>query len=189
MKKAPPKPTARSASAPKVAVLMGSDSDWPLLEETVKTLHAFEIPCEVRVMSAHRTPVQAAAFASRAGGRGIQVIIAAAGAAAHLAGVLAAHTTLPVIGIPVKGGALDGLDALLSTVQMPAGIPVATVALGKSGAVNAAILAAQILAGGDAGLRKKLEHHKSQLAEKVGKANQRVIKLAAACQTACSPAS
>ncbi len=165
-----------------VAVLMGSDSDWPLLETTVETLHAFEIPCDVRVVSAHRTPDQAATFARRARANGIQVIIAAAGGAAHLAGVIAAHTTLPVIGIPVKGGALDGLDALLATVQMPAGIPVATVALGKSGAVNAAVLAAQILAVNDSGLQTKLKQYKISLTAKVKKGNQRVSVLAAECR-------
>lgn len=172
-----------SGSKATVAVLMGSDSDWPLLEETVKTLDGFGIASDVRVMSAHRTPDQAAKFARNAAKQGVRVIIAAAGSAAHLAGVIAAHTTLPVIGIPVKGGALDGLDALLSTLQMPAGIPVATVALGKSGAINAAILAAQILAVGDPAMQMKMEHHKKTLAEKVKKGHARVAKLAAACRS------
>ena len=131
---------------PPVAVLMGSDSDWETVKETVETLKWFGVECEVHVISAHRTPQRASAFAGKAAGRGIKVIIAAAGGAAHLAGVLAAHTILPVIGIPIKGGALDGLDALLSTVQMPAGVPVATVALGKAGSINAALLAVQMLA-------------------------------------------
>ncbi len=166
-----------------VAVLMGSDSDWPLLEETVKTLHGFGITADVRVMSAHRTPDQAAKFAKNARKQGIRVIIAAAGSAAHLAGVVAAHTTAPVIGIPVKGGALDGLDALLSTLQMPAGIPVATVALGKSGAINAAILAAQILAVADPAMETKMDQHKKTLADKVKKGNARVAKLVATCSS------
>ncbi len=173
----------KTVASAKVAVLMGSDSDWPLLEETVKTLHGFGITADVRVMSAHRTPDQAAKFARNARKQGIRVIIAAAGSAAHLAGVVAAHTTLPVIGIPVKGGALDGLDALLSTLQMPAGIPVATVALGKSGAINAAILAAQILAVADPAMQTKMDRHKKTLADKVKKGNARVAKLAAACRS------
>ncbi len=173
----------KTNAAATVAVLMGSDSDWPLLEETVKTLHGFGISADVRVMSAHRTPDQAAKFARNARKQGIRVIIAAAGSAAHLAGVVAAHTTVPVIGIPVKGGALDGLDALLSTLQMPAGIPVATVALGKSGAINAAILAAQILAVADPAMQTKMDQHKKTLAAKVKKGNSRVAKLAAACRS------
>ena len=159
---------------PFVAILMGSDSDWPLIAETAGTLDDFGVGYEVRVLSAHRTPDLAAAFAARAAGRGLKVIIAAAGGAAHLAGVMAAHTTLPVIGIPVNAGTLDGWDALLATVQMPAGIPVATVAIGKPGAVNAGILAAQILALGDAGLRAKLAAHKRKLRAKVAAGNARV---------------
>jgi len=143
-----------------VSVVMGSDSDWPLMEATVKTLARFGVQSETRVISAHRTPELATAYATGAARRGLQVIIAAAGGAAHLAGVLAAHTTLPVIGVPIKGGAFDGLDALLSTVQMPSGIPVATVALGSAGAVNAAILAVQILALRRPKLTVKLQQHK-----------------------------
>lgn len=157
-----------------VAVLMGSDSDWDTVSETVRTLDQFGVASDVQVISAHRTPAKAAAFARAAAGRGIQVIIAAAGGAAHLAGTLAAHTTLPVIGIPIKGGALDGLDALLATVQMPAGIPVGTVALGKAGAVNAALLAVQILALGRADLRAKLSAHKKTLERKVEEGNRRL---------------
>src|SRR5574344_1792872 len=134
----------------KVAVIMGSDSDFPVVANAIKTLKEFDVPFEVHVMSAHRTPQMAADFAGEARENGFGVIIAAAGKAAHLAGVLAAHTTLPVIGIPVKSSTLDGLDALLATVQMPSGIPVATVAI--DGADNAAILAAQMLAFSDAGL-------------------------------------
>ena len=141
---------------PVVGVVMGSDSDWPVMKETVALLNKLKVPSEVRVISAHRTPDAAAAFARGAERSGIRVIIAAAGGAAHLAGVLASHVTLPVIGVPLEGWALGGLDALLSTVQMPAGVPVATVAIGKAGARNAAILAAQILALGDAALAARL---------------------------------
>ena len=139
-----------------VAILMGSKNDLPKIESAVKTLKELGVGCTVRVMSAHRTPDVVAEFASHAYDRGIRVIIAAAGGAAHLAGVVASHTILPVIGIPVEGGALNGLDALLATVQMPGGIPVATVAIGSGGARNAALLAAEILALQDAGLRAKL---------------------------------
>lgn len=149
----------------KVAVIMGSDSDFPVVSAAVKKLKSFEIPFEVHVLSAHRTPAEAAEFAKNAKLNGFGVIIAAAGMAAHLAGVLAAYTTLPVIGIPMKSSALEGLDALLATVQMPGGIPVATVAI--NGAENAAVLAAQILAVGNEGLSEKLEQMKRQLREKV----------------------
>ncbi len=159
---------------PEVALIMGSDSDWPLLQETVKTLTDFGVGCEVRVMSAHRTPDQAATFSRKASGNGLKVIIAAAGGAAHLAGVICAHTTLPVIGIPVTSGFLNGLDSLLSTVQMPAGVPVATVATGKAGAVNAAILAVQILALGRPDLAQKLVVHKNALIDKVHAGDERI---------------
>lgn len=149
----------------KVAVVMGSDSDFPVVSNAVKKLKAFGIDVETRVLSAHRTPGEAAAFAGQAAENGFGVLIAAAGKAAHLAGVLAAYTTLPVIGIPMKSSALDGLDALLATVQMPSGIPVATVAI--DGAENAAILAAQILAVGNAELTEKLGEMKKQMREKV----------------------
>jgi len=148
----------------KVAVIMGSDSDLPVLEKVFKKLKDFNIPFDAHVMSAHRTPVQAAEFASNALKNGFGVIIAAAGMAAHLAGVIAAHTRLPVIGIPIKSS-LDGLDALLAMVQMPPGIPVATVAI--DGGENAAILAAQILALGDEELAKKLDQMKTDMAQKV----------------------
>ena len=157
-----------------VAIVMGSDSDWPLLEETYKTLAKFDVACEVRVMSAHRTPDLAAAFAKKAAANGIKVIIAAAGGAAHLAGVMAGHTSLPVIGIPVTSSFMDGLDSLLSTVQMPAGIPVATVAVGKAGAVNAALLTVQILALGQPDLVRKLADHKQALIAKVKEGNARI---------------
>jgi len=157
-----------------VAVVMGSDSDWALLEETVNTLDSFGVGCEVRVMSAHRTPDLAAAFARKASSRGVKVIIAAAGGAAHLAGVVCAHTTLPVIGIPVTSSFMNGMDSLLSTVQMPAGVPVATVAVGKAGAVNAAILAVQILALSRPDLARRLVVHKKTLTDKVGVADARI---------------
>ena len=152
---------------PLVGIVMGSDSDWPLVRKAAETLKAFEVPFEVRVMSAHRTPDIASAYAAGAEGRGLQVILAAAGGAAHLAGVVAGHTVLPVIGIPVAGGALNGLDALLAVVQMPAGIPVATVTLGSAGPVNAALLAVQILGGRDPALRARFHAYKKQMAEKV----------------------
>ena len=159
---------------PKVGVVMGSDSDWPVMEETVRTLKQFGIACETSVISAHRSPDLAHQYAAEAAGRGLKVIIAGAGGAAHLAGVLAAGTTLPVIGVPMEAGALRGLDALLATVQMPAGVPVATVAIGKGGARNAAVLAAQILALSDQALRAKLADHKQALAEGVAKKSAKV---------------
>ncbi|MDR2731393.1 MAG: 5-(carboxyamino)imidazole ribonucleotide mutase [Treponema sp.] len=149
----------------KAAVLTGSDSDLPVLEAAFKKLKEFDIPYEAHVMSAHRTPEKVSAFALNARADGFGVIIAAAGKAAHLAGVIAAHTTLPVIGIPVKSPGLEGLDALLSTVQMPPGIPVATVAV--DGAENAAILAAQILSLGDNALAEKLTRMKELMVQKV----------------------
>ena len=149
----------------KVAIVMGSDSDLPVAQKAVDTLKAFGVPFEVHVFSAHRTPDQARDFARSAREKGFGVIVAAAGLAAHLAGAIAANTTLPVIGIPCKGGALDGLDALLSTVQMPSGIPVATVAL--NGGVNAALLAIEILAVEDGELAKKLADKRRTDAENV----------------------
>ena len=149
----------------KVAVIMGSDSDLPVVSGAIKKLKSFGIEVEAHVMSAHRTPAAAAAFAAGAKDAGFGVIISAAGKAAHLGGVLAAHTTLPVIGIPIKSSTLDGLDALLATVQMPSGIPVATVAI--DGAENAAILAAQMLALSDEGLATQLDAMKKDMEEKV----------------------
>ena len=149
----------------KAAVIMGSDSDWPVVEKAVRQLQALEIETEVHVMSAHRTPEAARSFALSARANGFGAIIAAAGKAAHLAGALAANTTLPVIGIPVKSSTLDGLDALLSTVQMPSGIPVATVAI--DGAENAALLALQILSVGDAEIAEKLDAARKASAETV----------------------
>ena len=153
----------------KVAVIMGSDSDLPVVAPAIKRLKAFGIPVEARVMSAHRTPEAAAEFSKTARDQGFGAIIAAAGKAAHLAGVLAAHTTLPVIGIPVKSSTLDGLEALLATVQLPAGNPVATVAI--DGADNAAILACQMLALSDEGLAGQLAQMKQDMVEGVAKKN------------------
>ena len=151
----------------KVAIIMGSDSDFPIVAGAIRTLKEFSVPYEVHVMSAHRTPALAAEFSSKARENGFGAIIAAAGKAAHLAGVLAAHTTLPVIGIPVKSSTLDGLDALLATVQMPKGIPVATVAI--DGADNAALLAVQMLAIYDNALAQKLLQAKQEMNEGVVK--------------------
>ena len=159
---------------PIVGIVMGSDSDWPLVQKACATLDGFCVPYETRVISAHRTPELALEYSRAAEGRGIKVIIAAAGGAAHLGGVLAAGTVLPVIGIPVAGGALNGLDALYATVQMPSGVPVATVACGSAGPVNAALLAVQILGTADAELREKFHAHKKTLAEKVAKANEKI---------------
>ena len=131
---------------PLVGVLMGSKSDWETMSHCVSTLEALGIECEARVLSAHRTPDEAVEYAETAEQRGLEVIIAAAGGAAHLAGVMASKTTLPVLGVPMKGWSLDGLDSLLSTVQMPGGVPVGTLAIGKAGAINAGLLAGQILA-------------------------------------------
>jgi len=158
----------------KVAILMGSKSDLPKLQGTVEMLKEFAVPFTVRVMSAHRTPATVAEFAGKAAAQGIQVMIAAAGGAAHLAGTVAAHTTLPVIGIPVEGGALNGLDALLATVQMPAGIAVATVGIGAGGAQNAALLAVQILALNDPKLTRRLERFRKSQREKVAQADAEV---------------
>lgn len=151
---------------------MGSDSDLPVVEKAIATLEEYGVPYEVHVYSAHRTPEQSKAFSQSAIDNGFGAIIAAAGKAAHLAGAVAANTTLPVIGIPVKASTLDGLDALLSTVQMPAGIPVATVAI--DGAVNAALLAIQILAVSDAELAKKLADARMAATEKVLAANKKI---------------
>ena len=160
----------------KVAVIMGSDSDWGVVQKAVKVLKSYEIPCEVHVMSAHRTPAQASEFAANAKANGFGVIIAAAGMAAHLAGVLAAHTTIPVIGIPIQSAGLGGMDALLATVQMPTGIPVATVAV--NGAGNAAHLAAQMLALSDETLAAKLEEGKKKMEEEVVLKDQKMQQMA-----------
>ena len=149
----------------KVAVLMGSDSDWPVVKGACTQLAAFGIPYEAHILRAHRTPAAAAEFARNARGNGFGVIICAAGMAAHLAGAVAGNSTLPVIGIPLKGGVLDGMDALLATVQMPSGIPVATVAVG--GAKNAAVLAAQILAVSDEALAAQLDAARADMARQI----------------------
>jgi phosphoribosylaminoimidazole carboxylase PurE protein len=167
--------SAKSAAGKvRVAVLMGSDSDLPVMKLAVEGLKAFGLESEVRVLSAHRTPEATAEFAREAAGRGIGVIICGAGAAAHLAGAVAAQTTLPVIGVPLVAGPLGGLDALLATVQMPPGVPVATVAVGELGARNAAVLAAQILATGDAALAGKLRKHKTEMAAGVAAKDRKV---------------
>lgn len=158
----------------KAAVIMGSISDLPILEKTIKTLKSFGVGVEARVLSAHRTPDEAHSFAVSAEKNGIEVIIAAAGKAAHLAGVLAAYTTLPVIGLPVKSSTMDGLDSLLSTVQMPPGIPVATVAI--DGAENAALLAVQMLSLKYGELKGKLTAYKADMARKVNESNLKLQK-------------
>lgn len=149
----------------KIAFVMGSDSDLPVVEKGIQVVKSFGVPVEVRIISAHRTPYEAEAFAKEAKQNGIGVIIAAAGKAAHLGGVIAAYTTLPVVALPIKSSTLDGLDSLLSMVQMPAGIPVATVAI--NGAENAGLLAIQMLAITDKELEQKLEAYKIEMAEKV----------------------
>jgi 5-(carboxyamino)imidazole ribonucleotide mutase len=159
---------------PVVGIVMGSDSDWPLVKKACETLDQFGVAYETRVISAHRTPEVAIEYSKSAQSRGLKVVIAAAGGAAHLGGVLAAGTVLPVIGIPVAGGALNGLDALYATVQMPAGVPVATVACGSAGPVNAALLAVQILGTADADLREKFLAYKEELKRKVAAANDRI---------------
>jgi phosphoribosylaminoimidazole carboxylase PurE protein len=154
-------------SKPLVSIVMGSDSDLDVMREAGKALEEFGIAYEIDVTSAHRSPDRTAEFARKAAERGIRVIIAGAGGAAHLAGVIAAHSTLPVIGVPIASTSLNGLDSLLATVQMPAGIPVATVAVGKPGATNAGILAAQILALSDDAMAKRMAEHKRKLEKSV----------------------
>ena len=156
----------------KVAVIMGSDSDWPVVKGACARLDAFGIPHEAHIRSAHRTPAAAAEFAKSARANGFGVLICAAGMAAHLAGAFAGNSTLPVIGIPMKGGAMDGLDALLATVQMPSGIPVATVAI--NGAKNAAVLAAQILAVSDDSLAAKLDAQRADMAKQIAEKEQKL---------------
>jgi len=152
---------------PLVGVVMGSASDWDVMQHAVRRLEEFEIPCEARVISAHRSPDLAHRYASDAASRGLQCLIAGAGGAAHLAGVLAAKTTLPVLGVPMPSRHLQGLDSLLSTVQMPAGIPVATFAIGEAGAHNAALFAVAMLARGDAGLGARLEEFRRKQEAKI----------------------
>ena len=155
---------------PVVTVVMGSASDWPIMQSAAEMLDRFQVPYEVTISSAHRAPQRTGALARDAAGRGIKVIIAGAGGAAHLAGVVAAETTLPVIGVPIDSSALQGLDALLATVQMPRGVPVATVAIGKAGAANAGVLAAQIVALTAPGVSERLGRYKTELAAGVEKA-------------------
>jgi 5-(carboxyamino)imidazole ribonucleotide mutase len=155
-----------TGESPLVGILMGSRSDWETMQATARTLADLGVPFEAHVASAHRTPDKVLAYCRSAESRGLRVLIAAAGGAAHLAGVCAAQTLLPVFGVPMKGWALDGMDALLATVQMPAGIPVGTLAIGKPGAVNAALLAAAVLALGDARLRERLEAFRKAQTEK-----------------------
>ena len=157
------------SSAPLVAVIMGSKSDWDTMRHTDEVLTQFGVPHECKVMSAHRTPALTAEYTAQAEARGIEVIIAAAGGAAHLAGVVAAHTVLPVLGVPMESPSLKGMDSLLSTVQMPGGIPVGTLAIGKPGATNAALLAIAILANHRPDLRKKLHDFREEQARKIAK--------------------
>ena len=158
---------SENGSNPLVVVVMGSKSDWDTMRHADETLSEFGVDHECRVMSAHRSPSLAAEYASTAESRGVEVVIAAAGGAAHLAGVLAAHTTLPVLGVPMRSDALNGMDSLLATVQMPAGIPVGTLAIGKPGAINAALFAIAILANSRPGLRQKLHEFRVSQEKKI----------------------
>jgi 5-(carboxyamino)imidazole ribonucleotide mutase len=167
-------PIVSTEKSPQVGIVMGSDSDWPKIEAVAATLDEFGVAYEVRVMSAHRTPEVVRQYAVGAAERGLKVIIAAAGGAAHLAGVVAAHTTLPVIGIPVPTALEGGLDSLLSTVQMPGDVPVATVGVGQGGPRNAGLLAVQILATGDERLAARLVEFKKGLAEKVAEKDRKL---------------
>ncbi|NDG74902.1 MAG: 5-(carboxyamino)imidazole ribonucleotide mutase [Synechococcaceae bacterium WB8_1B_136] len=164
-----------ASSSPRVAVVMGSDSDLPTMQPAVEMLQTFEVSCEVRVLSAHRTPLEMVAFAQQAASRGFQVIIAGAGGAAHLPGMVASLTTLPVIGVPVQTRALSGVDSLHSIVQMPAGIPVATVAIGNG--ANAGLLAAQILALADGALAERVAAYRQGLHDQVVAKDARLLEL------------
>src|SRR6187401_2242227 len=157
-----------------VLILMGSDSDAPVMQGAVDVLRGFDVACEMTVASAHRSPERVMRLVREAPGRGVKLFIVGAGAAAHLAGVVAAHTTMPVIGVPIDSSALKGMDALLSTVQMPPGVPVATVSIGKPGATNAGVLAVQMLALADASLAERLVSYKKTLEEKVEAAAERM---------------
>jgi phosphoribosylamine--glycine ligase len=161
---------------PKIAIVLGSDSDYPVIQDMIGILHQFEIPHEITISSAHRSPDRTHRYAATLEDRGIQVVIACAGGAAHLAGVLASHTILPVIGVPIDSSPLKGLDALLATSMMPAGVPVATMGIGKSGASNAGVLAAQILARSDPELASRLKEYKKQLADKVEERDRELKK-------------
>lgn len=166
--------TDKASQTPLVGIIMGSDTDLPVMYEAAKTLEKFGISHEIEVISAHRSPARAHEYASSAAKRGLKAVIVGAGGAAHLAGVVAAVTILPVIGVPMATTALNGLDSLLAIVQMPGGIPVATMAIDKAGAVNAAILAAQIIGTSDPKVAKRLEQHKQELAESVQQKNSRL---------------
>jgi 5-(carboxyamino)imidazole ribonucleotide mutase len=157
----------RPAGKPVVGIIMGSQSDWPTMRHTAETLEALGIPHEALIISAHRTPKRLDSYASGAQGRGLKIIVAAAGGAAHLAGVTAALTPLPVLGVPMQGASLGGLDSLLSMVQMPAGVPVGTLAIGRAGAINAGLMAASILALGDAKLAARLARYRKHQTESV----------------------
>lgn len=159
---------------PLVGIVMGSDSDLAVMRETGRLLGEFGIPYEMEIASAHRTPDRAAAYAQHAAGRGLRVIVTGAGAAFHLAGAIAAHTTLPVIAVPLAGSPLSGFDALLAAVQMPGGVPVGVMAVGKAGAVNAGIFAAQIIAGSDKAVAKRLIQHREKMAREVAAKNARL---------------
>jgi phosphoribosylaminoimidazole carboxylase PurE protein len=161
---------------PKVAVVIGSDSDYPVIQDMIRLLEDFAIPFELTVSSAHRSPDRTHRYAVTLEERGVQVVIACAGAAAHLAGVMAAHTILPVIGVPIDSSPLQGLDALLSTSMMPPGVPVATMGIGKMGAANAAVLAAQILARTDPALADRLREYKQTLADRVEERDRELKK-------------
>jgi len=161
---------------PLVAIVLGSDSDYPVIQDMIRILSDFQIPYEITVSSAHRSPDRTHRYAVTLEDRGVQVVIACAGAAAHLAGVVASHTILPVIGVPIDSSPLKGMDALLSTSMMPAGVPVATMGIGKAGASNAAVLAAQILARSDVDLANRLKDYKKQLAERVEECDRELKK-------------
>lgn len=165
------------AGKPVVGILMGSDSDLPVMEEAAKALMGFSIPYEITISSAHRTPKKTSDYAKSAERRGIKIIIAGAGSAAHLAGFIAAETTLPVIGVPIDSSPLNGLDALLATVQMPGGVPVASMAIGKAGAMNAGIFAAEILALSDDGIRQALKDYRKAMARQVESKAKKIKKL------------
>lgn len=166
-----------SNETPLVSIVMGSDSDLDRMAEAAKVLEEFEIPFEITISSAHRSPEMTMEYATTARDRGIHVIIAGAGRAAHLAGVIAAHTTLPVVGVPIDGGPLDGVDALYSTVQLPPGVPVATMAIGSGGARNAGIFAVQVLSLNNPDLQTKLQAYKSELSDGVAKKAARLAEV------------
>lgn len=165
---------AKKDQKPLVAIVMGSDSDLPVMTETARMLEKLEVPYEMEISSAHRSPGRTANYARSAAGRGIKVIVAGAGGAFHLAGVMAAETTLPVIAVPIANSSLGGLDALLAAVQMPGGVPVGVMALGKAGAMNAAIFSAQIIATSDSALSRRLAQHKTEMAKAVAEKSERL---------------